>query len=136
MFYSPVKSYNTQPASYSEYMATHEKTLDSTAVCAAVVRALMNKKGLSEHKLAKLSGVSQKTINNLLNATSAPTVPTLQALAKALEVPTKSLLDENYLQAMDPGEEKFLELFRAADKRGKDVILSVAEKEAKYGDKS
>lgn len=51
-------------------------------------------RGLSERELARRSGVSKSTINNIENLRTSPTLDQLSALAKALNVKITDLFDD------------------------------------------
>ena len=61
-------------------MDTRPNTRDSLA---ANLRLLMDMAHLDQPKLAKLSGVSQKTISNMVNRRTAPTLDKVEAVANA-----------------------------------------------------
>ncbi len=50
--------------------------------------------GLSERELARRSGISKSTINNIENLRTSPTLDQLSALAKALNVKITDLFDD------------------------------------------
>ncbi|HKM23579.1 MAG TPA: helix-turn-helix transcriptional regulator [Erysipelothrix sp.] len=50
------------------------------------LRFVMKSKGISEYKLAKLSSVSQSTINSFFNKNNIPSVPTLELICKGLDI--------------------------------------------------
>lgn len=57
------------------------------------LKSIREKKGYSKRYLAKISGVSRKTIEIIENKDSSNTkLSTIEALAKALDVPVKELL--------------------------------------------
>jgi transcriptional regulator with XRE-family HTH domain len=65
----------------------------STAL-AAVIKKHRLAKGLSQNRLAKLSGVSQSYVGELERCLYSPTVDVAFALAKALGVPFAKMVDE------------------------------------------
>ena len=48
----------------------------------AMLRILMNEKGISEYKLSQLSGVPQSTINSFFRKNNTPSFNTMQSLCK------------------------------------------------------
>jgi transcriptional regulator with XRE-family HTH domain len=68
------------------------KTRDLSKVVAANVRRLQRDGGLSEEDIGRRTGLSQKTINNLLNATHQPTLKTLAMLAAGCGVELSDLV--------------------------------------------
>lgn len=57
------------------------------------LKALRVKKGWSQSRLARESGVSQTYISELEAGKSAPTVPVVQKLARALGTSVQDLID-------------------------------------------
>lgn len=57
------------------------------------VKQLRIRKGLSQSKLAEISGVSQPCIHYMENGKKEPTIRTLRKIAKALDVSVTILLD-------------------------------------------
>ena len=55
-----------------------------------------NKKGCTLKQLAKLSGISKSTINNIENGLTSPTILQLEKLAKALDVRINDLFESDY----------------------------------------
>lgn len=99
--------------------------------------ALMKSSGKSEHVLAKESGVSQKTINNILNRRSAPTIDTADKLARPF-----GLRSWHLMLPIDSAEilntrsfETLLTHYVSSTADGREYITRVADKEAKYGSK-
>lgn len=50
------------------------------------IKQLMELRGISEYRLAKLSGLSQSTISNIFNRNTAPTIPTIEAICNGLGI--------------------------------------------------
>lgn len=50
------------------------------------IKSLMQQKGISEYRLAKLSNLSQSTISNIFNRNTAPTIPTIEAICHGLGI--------------------------------------------------
>ncbi len=55
--------------------------------------SIMEKKGMSQRKLATLSGISLGKINKMVHNKANLTITTLRKLAEGLDVPPKDLLD-------------------------------------------
>jgi transcriptional regulator with XRE-family HTH domain len=59
------------------------------------VKELAEAKGISMNKLSRMADVNIKTVKRIYDdPTYSPTVNTLERLAKALEVPTGSLIED------------------------------------------
>lgn len=58
------------------------------------IREEMNKRGMSQNKLAKTAQISQSGLSSILNGDSSPKENTLQAIAQALNIPLSALLND------------------------------------------
>jgi len=102
---------------------------------AANLRALMKLAGHSERDLEKLSGVAQKTINNVLNARGEAKIPTVEKLAAAYGLSGWQLLMKSLgRDAKNPGTTigHLVEAYLSSNEEGQKLILGIAEREAKY----
>lgn len=52
-------------------------------------------KGYSQEKLAEICGLSTHYVSDIENSKYSPSIPTIQKLAKALEIPAHLLFIEN-----------------------------------------
>lgn len=68
------------------------------------VRALRDERGMPRTELARRSGASLTSLNLLEGAQVQPSLQTLEAVAKALEVRVADLLDEEPVPAKKPAE--------------------------------
>lgn len=59
------------------------------------VWGLRVQRGWSQIELSKRSGCTQATISHLENLHSTPTLPTLRKIARAFDLPTRELLEDN-----------------------------------------
>lgn len=55
-----------------------------------------NSKKVTLEKLAKMTGISKSTLNNIDNEKVSPTIRQLEAIAKALEVKISDLYESPY----------------------------------------
>lgn len=105
------------------------------------LRALMehhgeNGKRQSERVLEKLSGVSQKTINNVLHARGVMKISTVDRLARAYGLRAWQLMLTPPRDLKQLGEiGALVEHFIAASDEGQNIILGIAEREAKHREK-
>ncbi len=59
------------------------------------VKDIAKQKGISMGKLSRLSDTSYRTIQRIYNdPTYMPTIPTLERIARALQVPTSELIED------------------------------------------
>lgn len=73
------------------------------------VQRLMELRGLKQIPLAQGAGVSQSTINRILNEASSPRMDTIIKISQALNVPLESLTHPNDLAAEIIYELHFME---------------------------
>jgi transcriptional regulator with XRE-family HTH domain len=102
---------------------------------AANLRLLMKLAKHSERDLEKISGVSQKTINNILHARGEAKIPTVEKLANAYGLRGWQLMMKTLgKEASNPGSTigALLDAFLSANEEGQKIILGIAEREAKY----
>jgi len=107
-------------------------------VLARNLRHLMEDRRWDQLTLAKKSGVSQKTISNILRQEKVPTLDTVESIAQAfglnlwhLIMPT--LVDD--LQSQTSIRSVYNAFIKSSE-RGKAFILTVAEREADLKDAS
>nr|WP_228762723.1 helix-turn-helix transcriptional regulator [Xylella fastidiosa] len=116
------------------------QVMNSLAIRAVAdnVRRLLEARRLSQKELAALSGVSQKSINDLLNyggtVSKEPRLGTIEKLAKGFGIATWQLqipgLPVDLLQGQMVS--KVIENFRDAGTVGRENISRVAESEVRY----
>jgi transcriptional regulator with XRE-family HTH domain len=108
--------------------------LTTMAAVARNLRTLMEREAMTQLKLAKKSGVSQRTISNVLNESHEPGVETVDQLARVFK------LDGWQLQMPDlPPEllgselvDRTVGALVQASPKGREMIADLAEREAHY----
>lgn len=108
---------------------------ETERIIAANLRTLMKHAKHSERDLEKLSGVSQKTINNVLHARGEAKIPTVDKIAQAYGLHGWQLMMKSLPHDLTkPGStvSALVENFIAASDEGQKIILGIAEREAKY----
>ena len=61
------------------------------------VKEIAKEKGISMGKLSRASDTSYRTIQRIYNDPAyMPTIPTLERIARVLEVPTSSLIEDEH----------------------------------------
>lgn len=88
------------------------------------VRLLMDKAGFDQADLAKRAGVSQKTISNLVNARTAPTLDNVERVARAFGLTAWHLIMPNLPDELVAGGkiEKLVSKYIAADPAEREYI--------------
>ncbi len=66
------------------------------------IRQLREKRGLTQVKLASMTGLSQAHISTLENNTRNPSMATMKLIAKALGVKPSRILDTRDLEGTNP----------------------------------
>lgn len=98
------------------------------------LRFLMKKEKLSEEVLGKRCGVAQKTINNILNGESSPTIDTLDKIAGAFGLNSWHLILQDLPDDLIKSASiaNLYKAYIAATDEGRQLIDHVAEREARY----
>ena len=113
--------------------------MDSSLALRENIKKLMARKGFSQKTLANNSGVSQKTISNLVannGVLKSPAVSTVESIARGLGVSPAELLNYESTVASTAEDDPYSELsclmrdFMAAGSEGRKAILRVARNEA------
>ena len=86
--------------------------------------AIRTSRGLSQAKLAKISGVSQAMISMIESGERSPTESTMNMLAKSLNVPISVLVSEDSQNEKKPAE------ISGARERLVNLLVSVPEDQA------
>lgn len=68
----------------------------------AKLKALLEKNGWSEYKLAKESGLSESTIANIFRRNSVPSITTLESICKGLGITLSQFFTEDELVELTP----------------------------------
>jgi plasmid maintenance system antidote protein VapI len=65
---------------------------DNRRVLATNLTTLLGERGFGQYELARVSGVSQRTINDIINQRVSTTIDVVSKLARALDIETWDLL--------------------------------------------
>ncbi|MES1954808.1 hypothetical protein SAHY_09498 [Salinisphaera hydrothermalis EPR70] len=95
----------------------------------------MGLKGWSQGRLSQKSGVSQKSISNILNQEKQPTLGTVDKLAAAFDLNLWHVMLPGMPDELvdSPSVERLFECYTKASDQGRHYINRVAEREAYYG---
>src|SRR6185369_2090436 len=130
--YPVVKPHVTQAV--WNHLPMTRKYVPPRMVLAANLKALMAAKGMNGPAVAKASGVSRKSVNNMLSARHSPDLDNVDAVARVFGLTAWQLIREN--QGADiPGSEQvntLIEHFYDAGPEQRKTILGVAEMTAPY----
>jgi transcriptional regulator with XRE-family HTH domain len=110
-----------------------ERTATKT-VLARNLRYLMGDRGWDQVDLAKKSGVSQKTVSNILGEIKVPTLDTVDKLASAFGLNLWHLILPTLVEDLKSPTSirELYAAFSTSNDQGRQFILSVAEREAKF----
>jgi transcriptional regulator with XRE-family HTH domain len=87
------------------------------------VREVRKLRGLSQEKLAEQVGVEPKQISRIEGGKSAPSLDTLEAIARSLQVEMKDLLDFQHLIPEERVEDQVVRLLSMMDEKTKRVAI-------------
>lgn len=113
--------------------------MDTSLALRENIKKLMAMKGFTQKALANNSGISQKTISNLVannGVLKSPAVSTVESIARGLDVSPAELLNYQSAAASPTEDDPYRDLsclirdFLAADSEGRKAILRVARNEA------
>lgn len=89
------------------------------------VREVRKLRGLSQEKLAEKVGVDPKQISRIEGGKSAPSLDTLEAIAKHLQVEMKDLFDFQHLVPEERLDDQVLRLLRLMDEKTKLLAIRI-----------
>lgn len=89
------------------------------------VREVRKLRGLSQEKLAEKVGVDPKQISRIEGGKSAPSLDTLEAIAKHLQVEMKDLFDFEHLVPEERIEDQVLRLLGLMDYQTKRMAIKL-----------
>lgn len=89
----------------------------------ARIKEVRKLRQLSQEKLAEKVGVEPKQISRIEGGKSSPSMDTLEAIARELQVEMKDLLDFQHLQDGEPIEAQMLRSFRMMDDSTKRLAI-------------
>lgn len=101
---------------------------------ARTLRLLMEKSGLSEAEVSRRSGVSKKSVNNMLNARHAPNLDHVDAVASVFGLNLWHMILPNLPDELIASKsiDDLIAHYSRADQRGRESIDRVAEIAADY----
>lgn len=125
-----VKYDNTRDSDYRPRMQNRPLPRETLA---KNLRWLLDKHGWSERSLAKRSKVAQKTVNNILNEVSSPTLDKLEAIAAAFGLTSWQLIMPSLPKELldSPCIPRILERYASLDDDGREYIDRTLDRETK-----
>lgn len=89
----------------------------------ARIKELRKSRRLSQAGLAEKVGLEPKQISRIESASSSPSMDTLEAIARELQVEMKDLLDFQHLQEEEPIEDQALKVLQLMDDKTKRLAI-------------
>ena len=86
---------------------------------------LMAERGWSVYRLARECGLSESTVANIFRRNGSPSLETLQAMCRALEIPMSRFFAENEMVELTPELRELFEQWALLTKEQKNSILEV-----------
>lgn len=84
--------------------------------------------GMSQGKLAKLSGLAQSSISYIESGNKKPNIETIAMLAKALDLPVSYLIDSEQVDAsLPPNIAELVKVVSLLSDERADLVLKVAK---------
>lgn len=91
------------------------------------IREVRKARHLSQERLAEKVGVEPKQISRIEGGKSAPSLDTLEAIAKHLQVEMKDLFDFQHLVAEERVEEQAIRLLGMMDDQARRLALRILQ---------
>lgn len=87
------------------------------------LKDIMEQRGWTEYKLAKESDLSQSTISNMFARNTLPTIPTLEAICKALKIS----LSEFFLDDKDSTKNKVMSKYKRLNDEQQELVIKLID---------
>lgn len=116
---------------YRTWVAAPKKTVGNLA---SNTRYLMQYKRWTQDELRKRAGLSQKTVSNVLNGVYDTKIETAEAIGRAFGLNGWLMISPYLVKNLESGGSiaKLLDSFLLASDEGQQLVLQIAEREAKY----
>jgi len=89
----------------------------------ARIKEIRKERQLSQERLAEKVGVEPKQISRIEGSKSSPSMETLEAIARELQVEMKDLLDYQHLQKEVNIEDQAIQILRMMDDKTKRLAI-------------
>ena len=91
------------------------------------IKLLLKKRGWSEYKLAKNSGLSESTIANIFKRNTVPSITTLEAICKGFGVTLSQFFAEGDVIDLTPELSEFLDSWVSLTKEQKAAVIHLVK---------
>ena len=93
------------------------------------IKQLRDARGWSNYRLAKVSGISEGSLNNLFRLNNQPTIPTLEALCKGFDISLSQFFAESSEAViLNPEQKELLDIWNTLNKEQKFALLELLKK--------
>lgn len=93
----------------------------------ARIRKLMDKKGWTEYKLAKESGLSQSTITNLFKRNTIPSIPTLEIICESFGITLAQFFADHNLAELTEEQQTLFDKWLYLSPQQKELLLQLID---------
>ena len=91
------------------------------------IKLLLKKRGWSEYKLAKNSGLSESTIANIFKRNTVPSITTLEAICTGFGISLSQFFAEGDVIDLTPELSEFLESWVSLTKEQKAAVIQLVK---------
>lgn len=98
------------------------------------LRRLLNERGWSEYRLAKVCGLNQSTIANIYSRNTVPSITTLEQICKGFGITMSQFFADEEMVELTPDLKEIFERWVNLTPEQKAVILHMIEVLNKSGD--
>ena len=93
------------------------------------IKQLRDERGWSNYRLAKEADISEGSLNNLFRLNNQPTIPTLEAICKGLDINLSQFFaNENDAIVLSTEQKEMLEIWNTLNKEQKIALLELLKK--------
>jgi transcriptional regulator with XRE-family HTH domain len=90
------------------------------------IRELQAARGWSNYRLAKQAGLSEGSLNNMFRLNNLPTIPTLEAICRGLDITLAQFFaEDNEPVELTPEQSEILALWNTLSKKQKRALLDL-----------
>ncbi|MCL2198302.1 MAG: helix-turn-helix transcriptional regulator [Defluviitaleaceae bacterium] len=90
------------------------------------IKQFRDSRGWSNYKLAKESGIHEGTLNNLFRLNNQPTIPTLEAICKGLDISMSQFFaDGDEAVPLNKEQREMLNIWNTLNKEQKTALLEL-----------
>ncbi len=93
----------------------------------ARLRQLLNERGWSEYKLAKMSGLSEATVSNAYRRNTTPSIPTLEHICSGFGITLSQFFCEEDMVELTPELHRLFDGWLFLTSKQKNAVLTMIE---------